>query len=210
MNRMFSTFGILGICECKDVLEKKFNIDYDITKDILVYLNDKIHEFTKNEDGYIFNCEQIPGESYAVRLCKVDKLLFGEELVPYELFSNQWVPLWEDATIWEKLETDGKYNSLLTGGGIVHATIGETVTKTQAKEIINYAVKSGCEHFALNAIYSKCENNHMSFGDLELCPSCSSQIVDKYTRVVGFFVPVSSMNKTRREWEIPRRTKVKF
>ena len=210
MNRMFSTFGILGIYECEEILKKKFDIDYDITKDILVYLNDKVHEYTKSEEGYIFNTEQIPAESYAVRLCTVDKLLFGEELVPYELLSNQWVPLWADATIWEKLEKDGKYNSLLTGGGIVHATIGERVTKTQAKEIINFAVKCGCEHFALNSIYSKCEQGHMNFGDLSKCPTCGADIIDKYTRVVGFFVPVSSMNKTRREWEIPRRTKVKF
>ena len=212
MNRMFSTFGILGIYECERTLKQKFNldVDHDITKEILIYLNDKIHEFTKSEDGFVFNCEQIPGESYAVRLCKVDRLLYGEENVPYQIFANQWVPLWEDATIWEKLEIDGKYNSLLTGGGIVHATIGETVTKTQAKEIINYAVKHGCEHFALNAIYSKCENNHMTMGDISACPICNADIIDKYTRVVGFFTPVSSWNKTRREWEFPRRTKVKI
>lgn len=212
MKRMFSTFGIMGIYECEKTLRSKFDIvdDYNITKDILMHLNSKVIEFTKSEEGYVFNIEQIPGESYAVRLCTVDKMLYGEELVPCKLYANQWVPLWEDATIWEKLEIDGEYNSLLTGGGIVHATIGETVTKTQSKEIIRYAVKSGCEHFALNAIYSKCENGHMNFGDLEACPICAAEIVDKYTRVVGFFVPVSSMNKTRREWEFPRRTKAKF
>lgn len=212
MKRMFSTFGIMGIYECEKTLRSKFSIvdDYDITQDILIHLNNKVIEYTKSETGYVFNIEQIPAESYAVRLCTVDKLLYGEELVPCSLYANQWVPLWEDATIWEKLEVDGKYNSLLTGGGIVHATIGETVTKTQAKEIINYAVKCGCEHFALNAIYSKCADGHMSFGDLSICPKCGGTIIDKYTRVVGFFVPISSMNKVRREWEFPRRTKVKF
>lgn len=212
MKRMFSTFGILGIYECERTLREKFSLaeDYDITKDILIHLNSKVIEFTKSENGYVFNIEQIPSESYAVRLACVDKLLYGEESVPYQLYANQWVPLWEDATIWEKLEVDGKYNSLLTGGGIVHATIGETVTPTQAKQIINYAVKSGCEHFALNAIYSKCENSHMTMGDITTCPICNGEIIDKYTRVVGFFTPVSSWNKTRREWEFPRRTKVKF
>jgi len=87
----------------------------------------------------------------------------------------------------------------LSGGGIVHGTIGESVTKEQAKEIINYAIKVGCEHFALNAIYSKCENGHMNMGDITSCPICSAKIVEKYTRIVGFFTPVSSWNKTRRE-----------
>lgn len=201
MKRMFSTFGILGIYECEKTLKEKFSIidGYDITRDILTHLNDKVIEFTQFEEGFVFNIEQIPGESYAVRLCNIDKILFGDEKVPYKIYANQWVPLWADSTIWEKLETDGKYNSLLTGGGIVHATIGETVTKTQAKEIINYAVKYGCEHFALNAIYSKCENGHMTMGDIEICPVCNANIVDKYTRVVGFLTPISSWNKTRRE-----------
>jgi anaerobic ribonucleoside-triphosphate reductase len=90
---MFSTFGILGIVECEETLKTRFNIDYDVTKDILVYLDDKVKEFTKNESGYVFNIEQIPGESYAVRLSTIDKKMFGEENVPYELYANQFVPL---------------------------------------------------------------------------------------------------------------------
>lgn len=125
-----------------------------------------------------------------------------------KLMANQFVPLTANASIWDKLDTDGKYNSLLSGGGIVHATIGEKVTNKQAISIIEYATKVGCEHFALNAIYSKCENGHMSFGDNKNCPECGSKIVDQLSRTVGFFVPRSSMNKTRREWEFPRRTKV--
>jgi ribonucleoside-triphosphate reductase len=126
------------------------------------------------------------------------------------MYANQFVPLWKDATIWEKLDEDGKYNSLLSGGGIVHAQIGEKITPTQAKKIINYAVKTGCEHFALNPIFSKCENNHMTNGDVKLCPICGKKIIEKYTRVVGFFTPISSWNKTRREWEFPNRTFTKF
>lgn len=208
MKRMFSTFGVLGIYECDKTLRQKFDIDNDVVADILVHLSEKVREYSLNGEGFIYNIEQIPSESYAVRLPKADKLIYGEDDVPYELYANQFVPLWEDANIWEKFDVDGKYNKLLTGGGIVHATIGEKVTKTQAKQLINYAVKSGCEHFALNAIYSQCKNKHMSFGDLSVCPVCGGAICDKMTRVVGFFTPVSSWNKVRREWEFPKRTKV--
>jgi len=210
VKRLFSTFGIMGLVECQKTMERKFNIEYDIIEQSLIHLNKKSKEFSTNGEGYVFNIEQIPGESYAVRLCNVDKLLFGEELVTCKLYANQFLPLWEDATVWEKLDIDGKYNKLITGGSLVHAQLGEKITKTQAKEIINYAVKSGCEHFALNSIYSKCENGHMTMGDISTCPICKGEIVDKYTRVVGFMVPVSSMNKVRREWEFPRRTFAKI
>ena len=191
-------------------LKKKFNIDNetDIIKDILVFFNKKVSEIS---DKYkiIGNIEQIPGESFASRLANADKILFGEEIVPYQLYSNQFVPLWEDATVWERMEIDGKYNKLITGGGIVHAMIGERVTPLQAEELIKYAISCGCEHFALNAVYSQCENSHTSFGKNEICPICGAKIIDYLTRVVGFFVPVSNWDKVRRTWEFERRTFIK-
>jgi ribonucleoside-triphosphate reductase len=207
INRLFSTFGILGIYECGKLLKSKFNlsIDNDIVKDILIFMNQKVNDFSKKYN-IIGNIEQIPAESFAIRLAKADQLIYGKNLVPYELYSNQFIPLWENASIWEKMDEDGKYNKLITGGGIVHAQIGEKVTSKQAEKIIKYAVNSGCEHFALNSVYSECEKNHISFGKFNQCPICSSKIIEQYTRVVGFFTPVSSWQNIRRDWEFPKRT----
>ncbi len=209
MQRLFSTIGILGVYECGLTMQEKFGINPDTFKEeILSFLNKRVKRYTREEPNNIFNVEQIPAESFAVRLAKTDAILYGEKLVPHKLYANQFVPLWHDANIFERLSEDGKYNQLLTGGGIVHATIGEKVTKPQARKIIEYAVKVGSEHFALNAIYSKCENNHMHFGDHDTCPECGANIEDKLQRVVGFFTPVKSWNPIRRDWEFPRRTKI--
>jgi ribonucleoside-triphosphate reductase len=203
MKRMFSTVGIMGICECSKLLKEKFSSSGDVQGRILTYLNNKVKELaTKYE--LVSNIEQIPGESFAVRLAKADKLLFKN--INYEIYSNQFVPLWENKTLWERMDEDGKYNNLLTGGGIVHAQIGERVTSKQAEKIIRYAINANCEHFALNAVYSQCEDGHMSFGKIETCPTCGKKIVEQYTRVVGFFTNVSAWDKTRREWEFPKRT----
>ena len=210
LDRMFSTFGIIGTYETASAIEKKFGNagEIDIQGVVLKFFNERVMEYSK-EFGIAGNIEQIPGESFAVRLRDADELIFGkekmDEFYPEPLYSNQPIPLWHEADIWERLSEDGKYNSLITGGGIVHATIGEKVTKKQAKSIIRYSVKTGCEHFALNSIYSKCKNGHMTFGKSNKCPSCGENIEDWFTRVVGFFVPVSAMNKTRRTWEFPRR-----
>ena len=210
LDRMFSTFGIIGTYETASAIEKRFGNEgkIDIQGVVLKFFNEKVMEYSK-EFGIAGNIEQIPGESFAVRLRSADELIFGkekmDEFYPEPLYSNQPIQLWHNADIWERLEEDGKYNSLITGGGIVHATIGEKVTKKQAKSIIRYSVKTGCEHFALNSIYSKCKNEHMTFGKSSVCPTCGAEVVDWFTRVVGFFVPVSAMNKTRREWEFPRR-----
>jgi hypothetical protein len=204
IDRMFSTFGVLGIVEAQDTIKAKFGVSDDVIEYSLTTLNDLARELTITTKN-IYNIEQIPGESMAPKLAKIDRMLFGEEAVPYEMYSNQFVPLWEDVSLFERMAIDGKYNKLFTGGGIVHFNLGERVRPEQAAAIIEYAASVGCEHFALNPVYTECVNGHTSFGKHEKCPVCSGTIKTYYTRVVGFFVPVASFNKVRREWEFPNR-----
>jgi ribonucleoside-triphosphate reductase len=203
-NRLFSTFGILGIYEAVKLYSKKVEDNESFMGDVLTYFNNKVLEMSKKYD-IIGNIEQIPAESFAVRLAKADKIIFGEENIPYKMYANQFIPLWEEASVWERMDEDGKYNKLITGGGIVHIQIGEKITPLQAEKIIKYSVNSGCEHFALNSVWSECDNGHVNFGDVDVCPTCGAKIKEKYTRVVGFFTPVSSWLKERREWEFGER-----
>ena len=205
IDRMFSTFGVIGLLEAKQTMEKKFaNLSSkDLVGDSLIFLNDKNKEIAKrNKNPY--NIEQIPGESMAVKLRDVDELIFGDK-VDSKIYANQFIPLWEDATIWERMKADGKYNKLYTGGGICHFNLGEKTTSKQNSSLISFASTSGCEHFALNSIYSQCEEGHTTLFGGDKCPLCGSQIIEKFTRVVGFFTPISSWNKVRREWEFPKR-----
>lgn len=207
MSRMFSTFGIIGTVEAQDILTKKFG-EYDYQADILKFVSEKCMQYTKENKGYSFNSEVIPGESYCVRLCKVDTMLYGEEAVPYKLYSNQFVPLWKKAnSVYEKMDIDGKYNSMITGGMINHIPFDGRVTPSQARKLIRYAVKVGCEHFALNGTYSRCANGHCTDDDVDVCPRCGAKIVDKVTRVIGFFTPVSQWNETRQLYDFARRVK---
>ena len=97
------------------------------------------------------------------------------------------------------MDKDGRINLLLTGGGIVHLTIGERVTSEQALHLIKYAVKSCCEHFALNLVHSICEDGHVSEGKNEKCPVCGKSIVDYALRIVGFLRPMSTWSVERRQ-----------
>lgn len=234
LDRLFSTIGVIGIGEAADIIIAKiksgivpnttqFKINKNLSKDeydknlaklkdylieqMLTTLNARMKHYSEETSEYRnpFNIEQVPGETMAVRLCDADKLIFGDDAVPYELYSNQAVPLWEDANIWERMKQDGKFNQMYSGGGICHFNIGERPTPEQVRELYEYSVKTGCEHFALNPIYSQCENNHFNFGKFEECPVCKAKIKEYFTRVVGFYVPVSGWNKVRREWEFPKR-----
>jgi ribonucleoside-triphosphate reductase len=152
-----------------------------------------------------WNVEQIPAEAMSHRLAKADKVLFGDAQ-PFDIYSNQFVPLWDnDSTVWEKMQKDGQYNSLLTGGGISHINTGEHITSKQAEKLINYAVKSNCEHFAITGTFCKCEDGHVVIGDTESCAICGKPITIKIARTVGFFTPVQDWNTAKIEYDFKRR-----
>lgn len=206
MNHMFSTYGVLGIVEAEKIIKEKYgNKDFDYMGDILVKFNNLCKEASQ-ENNIIFNIEQIPAESFAVRLADADRLIYENPYNLDKLYANQFVPLWTDATIYERLEADGKYNQLLSGGGIVHAQANSKVTSLQAKNIILHAVECGCEHFAINVVYSQCKECHnIVIGNADICPKCGKKAFDHYTRVIGFFTKVEDWNPVRRDWEFQRR-----
>lgn len=206
IGHMFSTFGVLGIVEAKHIIQQKYGTeDFDYMGDILVKFNEMCKKYSQ-ENGIIFNVEQIPAESFGVRLADADKLIYGNPYNLDPLYANQFCALWHEATIYERLDIDGKYNQMLSGGGIVHAQIQSTVTPTQAKNIILHAVECGCEHFALNTVYSQCKDcKTVVKGNINKCPKCGCESFDHYSRVIGFFTKVEDWNPVRRDWEFQRR-----
>lgn len=203
LDRMFSTFGLMGYYEANEDLKKKFGGD-DYLPEIISYIDAESRRIS-SERKNVFNVEQIPGESMSKKLPLADSWLFGEESIEYPLYANQFVPLWEDVTLREKFEREGKLASQLTGGGIIHFSLGERLTPKQAYNIIEDAVKYSCEYFALNPTYSKCEKGHYIFGKHEYCPIDGSPIVSALSRVVGFFTETTNWSKEKREYDYNKR-----
>lgn len=205
LNRMFSTIGLMGYYEADLDLKKRFG-EYDYIKDILSFINTYALELTKKK-GHPFNIEQIPGESMSWKLADTDRWIFGEEKVPEHLYANQFLPLFKQAdyTIWEKMDIEGRLSKLLTGGGIAHISLGEKVTEKQAEKIIQYAVSKGLEHFALNPVYSICEDGHYSYGKVSVCPICKKPIKDFLTRTVGFMTKVSNWSQDKQDYDFAKR-----
>ena len=76
LDKMFSTFGIMGYYEAVEDLKKRFGGNRDYLEEILVFINNYARELTKERKN-IFNIEQIPGESMCARLAEADKLIFN-------------------------------------------------------------------------------------------------------------------------------------
>jgi ribonucleoside-triphosphate reductase (formate) len=198
-SRLFSTIGLNGMYEC---IQEQGHSPFTMAgrvfiEELLTFIKDTIQSISK-ETGTLFNIEQVPAESLAVKLAAKDKLLYGMD---YEIYANQFIPLWVDCDIVDRIKIDGRFSRLLTGGGISHLNIAEKLTHVnQMKRLVAYAIECGCEHFAVNYNFSRCQQGHISVaGQSQFCPVCASPIVDHFTRIIGYFVPVSGWSKGRQE-----------
>lgn len=206
-NRQYSTIGFVGGYEY--VKDKGYDIRErpDILRLALGKINNKIAKWEDEEDNNIYNIEQIPAESMAVRLAKIDDIL-GYNKEGYELYSNQYLPLIDNSvSIKDRFDVQGYIDDATSGGAILHINI-EDNTKLSKDLMYNFmetARETGTKYFGVNYIFNECENGHYTIGDDNYCSECGGEIVEQYTRVVGFITPVSDWNETRRDYEFDER-----
>lgn len=89
---------------------------------------------------------------------------------------------------------------------ILHFNIEAPFTSEEvAWDMLNYITDAGVTYFAFTTKIQACKNNHAFFG--KICPICGEPVDTEYSRIVGFYVPIKTYSKTRkeewsmREWE---------
>ena len=209
LDKQFCTIGGIGMYEVMDMFDL---IDEDefgyksysdeavkFANDILDTINDVKDNF---ECDFSFNLEMIPAENCAGVLATADNLLYGP--TGYEILSNQWAPLTEKCTIQEKCRLGSLFDKKCGGGCIAHIDIENRFPSEEAAwDMLNYVASQGVMYFAFTTKISVCKHKHAFIGT-RTCPKCGEPVSDTYARVVGFYVPVSSYQKIRKN-EFSRR-----
>ena len=210
LDKQYCTIGILGMYEVMDLfglinVDEVGNKSYsdeaiDFASDIFEVINNIKDNFT-NE--FTFNVESIPAENCAGVICKADNLLFEQN--KYFIYSNQWIPLMEKCTIQEKCRLGSILDKKCSGGAIAHIDIENRFPNTDvAWDMLNYVASQGVIYFAFTTKINVCEDRHAFIGS-KTCPICGKEVADTYSRVVGFYTPVSSYQAIRkREWDARR------
>jgi ribonucleoside-triphosphate reductase (formate) len=208
IKRYFSTFGIIGVFEANEFMHLNIQSEEGIafTSEVLQFI-EAFAKKTGKELGYPMNVEEIPGESVATKFVQKDRVLFGEDKVPFELYSNQYIPLIADVSLPERIELTGKFMEILSGGGILHLNLKDRITDPNVmRHLIEYSVSKNTTHVSVNYSFGECEDGHVTVcGNSETCPICGKKIISHVTRIVGYFTKTSSWGKARREYEFPRR-----
>lgn len=204
LDKQYCTIGILGMYEVMDIFglistdefRNKYYTDeaIDFASDIFDILNDVKDNF---ECDFTFNIEAIPAENCAGVICSADNLIYEQN--KYFIYSNQWIPLMEKCTIQEKCKVSSILDAKCSGGAIAHINIeSKFATEEQAWDMLAYVASKGVIYSAFTTKINVCKYRHAFIG-YSSCPNCGEPVVDQYSRVVGFYVPVSSYQKIRKK-----------
>lgn len=203
LDKQFCTIGGIGMYEVMDmfgfIAEDEFGCKsytdegVEFATEILNTINDVKDNF---ECDFTFNIEMIPAENCAGVICQADNLIYRQN--KYFIYSNQWIPLMEKCTLQEKCRLGSLFDEKCGGGCIAHIDIENRFPNEEsAWDMLNYVAAMGVIYFAFTTKISVCEDKHAFIGTKN-CPICGKSAADIYSRVVGFYVPVSSYQSIRK------------
>lgn len=221
LDTMFSTIGLTGVYEvCQymgyDILSDEGT---EFTLDFMTYLKSKVKEL-RREYNCTFNCEEIPGEQACVSLVDKDHIFFEyadmsdipDDIIDAfrncKLYSNQYIPLINQADMITRLDLSGRFMKMISGGGVVHIN-SEAMIDTDEKmfELIKYIANSGVPHCAVCYKFGKCDDHPAVIvgQNITKCPVCGKPITRLRTRVIGYFSDIVNWHPTRQEFDAPYR-----
>lgn len=207
----FSTIGVNGINE----FVRNFTLDaHDITDAdgmalatwLLEHVRARMVEF-QEQTGHMYNLEATPAESATYRFARLDIARFGERSNeadgirhagtpdnPYYTNSSQ-LPVGYTDDPFEAMALQEPLQQLYTGGTVLHLYLGEAVASAS---VCKNLVRRSLEQFRLPYLtvtptFSICPAHGYVSGDHPLCPRCGRDC-EVWTRVMGYFRPVSSFN----------------
>lgn len=202
----FSTIGLCGMNEaCVNLLGKNIASQEgkELAVDTLKFMKDKCLEF-QNETGNLYNLEASPAESTAYRFAKLDREIYPDiytagKKEPYLTNSTQLPVDYTDDPI-EALEHQDAVQPMYTGGTIFHTFLGEKVSSGEAcKRLVQkIAYNTKLPYFSISPTFSVCQDHGYMSGENKECPECGEK-TEVFSRIVGYYRPVSNWNKGKRE-----------
>ncbi|CAL8970253.1 Anaerobic ribonucleoside-triphosphate reductase [Cellulomonas sp. T2.31MG-18] len=208
----FSTIGVNGINE---MIRNFTGDEYDLTDPrghqlalrILDHVRGRMVEF-QEETGHLYNLEATPAEGTTYRFAKEDRKRFagilqaGTDANPYYTNSSQ-LPVGFTDDPFEALARQDELQTRYTGGTVLHLYMSERISTADAcRELVKRSLSSfRLPYLTITPTFSICPNHGYLAGEHHTCPRCAEAHPDAapvecevWTRVMGYFRPVSSFN----------------
>lgn len=221
LDNHFSTIGVNGMNEMvrnftDDAEDITGEVGHKMCADLLDHIRERMVQL-QEETGHLYNLEATPAEGTTYRFAKEDAKRFpgiiqaGTKDAPYYTNSSQLpVGYTQDAfqALEEQVELQGKY----TGGTVLHLYMGEAMNSAEScKTLVHRALLNfKLPYITITPTFSICPVHGYLSGEHFDCPKCAQegnheQPCEVWTRVMGYFRPVTSFN-TGKQSEYAERT----
>lgn len=211
----FSTIGVNGMNEmvqnftagAHDISDSQ---GISIATDILDFMRERLKGYQR-ETGNLYNLEGTPAESAMYRFAREDKKRYADILqagngeTPYYTNSSQ-LPVGFTEDPYLALEKQEGLQCKYTGGTVLHLYLTERASGAEACKkfvrsvITNYRLPS----VTVTPVFSTCPTHGYLTGEQKHCPTCGEETL-VWTRVMGYYRPVASFNKGKKQEHADRR-----
>ncbi|QQB47562.1 ribonucleoside triphosphate reductase [Corynebacterium glucuronolyticum] len=215
LDNHFSTIGVNGMNE----MVRNFVGDaYDITDPnghemalrILNHINEKLVA-AQESTGHLFNLEATPSEGATYRFAREDLARYpdiiqaGTAEEPYYTNSSQ-LPVSHTPDPFAALAEQEDLQTKYTGGTVLHLYMGAAMSSGEAcSSLVRRALTAfRLPYITITPTFSICPSHGYLSGEHPTCEQCGEQ-TEMWTRVMGYFRPVSSFN-TGKKGEFHERT----
>ncbi|WP_187994631.1 ribonucleoside triphosphate reductase [Schaalia sp. JY-X159] len=212
LDNHFSTLGVNGMNEAirnftNDLDDITTPAGHAFAVRVLDHVRERMVELQEST-GHMYNLEATPAEGTTYRFAKEDRKQYPDIIQagtydqPYYTNSSQLPVGYTDdpfQALMEQEELQGKY----TGGTVLHLYMGERMTSGEAcKEMVRRSLTAfRLPYITITPTFSICPRHGYLEGEQPTCPKCATQFPDRepqecevWTRVMGYFRPVSSFN----------------
>ncbi|WP_341359858.1 ribonucleoside triphosphate reductase [Georgenia sp. M64] len=200
----FSTIGVNGMNE----MVRNFTLDegdltgpggHALAVRVLDHVRARMVE-VQEATGHLYNLEATPAEGATYRFAKEDRKRFpgiiqaGTADNPYYTNSSQ-LPVGFTDDPFEALERQEELQGKYTGGTVLHLYMAERVSSAEAcKQLVRRSLSMfRVPYITITPTFSICPAHGYLPGEQHTCRTCGAAC-EVWTRVMGYFRPVSSFN----------------
>ena len=190
--------GFIGLAECLVALTGKHHGEDEEAQRFGIEIIEKMRDFAKeSSDRYDLNFSVLatPAEGLSGKFTKKDKKKFG--IIPgvtdrdYYTNSNH-VPVYYKCSAAHKAAIEAPYHDLTRGGHIFYVELdGDATHNVQAvQDVVALMDKHNIGYGSINHNRNRCMDcgYEDASSNLEECPCCSSDNIDKLQRITGYLV----------------------
>ena len=190
--------GFIGLAECLIALMGKHHGESEEAQAlglrIVTYMRDRVNEFSERYQ-HNFSVLATPAEGLSGRFTRIDRKKFGEiagvtDKIYYT--NSNHVPVYYKCSPKHKAQIEAPYHDLTRGGHIFYIEIdGDATHNPQAiMDIVDLMDKHNIGYCSVNHNRNRCMNCGYEDAqqELDVCPKCGSENIDKLQRITGYLV----------------------